>query len=71
MAFSVQSTVDEILSDTRGLAILERHFPGLATHPLLRLVKHMKLEDVARFPQVRMNQSRFEAFMEELQKGPE
>ena len=44
MALSVDSKLGDILADEKGKAVLEKHMPGISTHPQLAMAKGMTLK---------------------------
>jgi len=56
MAYSMQSTVNEILASDRARAIVDKYLPGASSHPQIALAGGMRLAAVAQlagqlFPQ--------------------
>lgn len=44
MAYTMDTTVGEILKDTHAVEILEKHVPGISKNPMLGLAKGITLE---------------------------
>jgi len=44
MAYTMDTTVGEILKDTHAVEILEKHVPGISENPMLGLAKGMTLK---------------------------
>ena len=44
MAYTMDTTVGEILKDTHAVEILEKHVPGISENPMLGLAKGITLE---------------------------
>ena len=53
MAYTLDTTVGEILKDTHAVEILERHVPGVAKNPMLALAKGMTLKSLLAMPQAK------------------
>jgi hypothetical protein len=69
MAYSADSTLDEILSDPAAIQILERHLPGVTTHPLVDMARPMSLATIASFPQANISTATLEAIVRDLRAG--
>jgi hypothetical protein len=50
MAYTLDSTVGEILNDTGAVKILEKHVPGISKNPMLGMAKGMTLKAVITMP---------------------
>ena len=50
MAYTLNSTVGEILDDTGAVKILEKHVPGISSNPMLAFAKGMTLKAVIATP---------------------
>ena len=53
MAYTLDTTVGEILKDTHAVEILERHVPGVSKNPMLGLAKGMTLKTIISMPQAK------------------
>jgi len=56
MAYSIQSTVNELLASEDARAIIDKYLPGASSHPRISLAGGMRLATVAQlagalFPQ--------------------
>ncbi len=51
MAYTLDSTVGEILEDTGAVKILEKHVPGITSNPMLAFAKGMTLKTILAMPQ--------------------
>ncbi len=49
MAYSIESTVRELLGNEATKAILEQHLPGISSHPQIGMAGGMALATVAKF----------------------
>ena len=68
MAFTGDSTIDDLLANEKAKAVMEKHVPGLSTHPALAMVKSMSLKAVAAFPQANISSDKLAAIIEDLSK---
>lgn len=50
MAYTLDSTVGEILNDTGAVKVLEKHVPGISSNPMLTFAKGMTLKAVIATP---------------------
>ena len=66
MALSVDSTLGDILSDEKGKAVLEKHMPGIASHPQLAMAKGMTLKQIAGMSQGQISQATIDAINTDL-----
>jgi hypothetical protein len=49
MAYSIESTVQELLDNEATKAIVDKHLPGLSSHPSIGMARSMGLSTVANF----------------------
>jgi hypothetical protein len=49
MTYSVESTVQDLLANDAVKAIVEKHLPGLSSHPQIGMARGMSLSTVAKF----------------------
>lgn len=68
MAFSVNSKLGELIANEKARAVLEKHLPGMSTHPQLAMAKGMSLKMIAAFPQAGLSPDKLKAIDEDLQK---
>lgn len=47
MAFTTQSTIGELLDNEGSKAIMEKHIPGISTHPMIGMGRGFALAMVA------------------------
>lgn len=66
MAFSTQSKLGDLLDNEQTAAILEKHMPGIATHPQIGMGKGFPLAVVANFSGGLITQEMLEAVDAEL-----
>ena len=53
MAYTLDTTVGEILKDTHAVEILERHVPGVSKNPMIGMAKGMTLKSILAMPQAK------------------
>jgi len=68
MAFTGDSTINDILANEKAKAVVEKHVPGFTTHPQLAMVKSMSLKGVALFPEANISPDKLAAIIEDLSK---
>lgn len=51
MAFTLDSTLGEILDDPQAKAVLDEQLPGISSNPLLAMAKGMSLNMILSMPQ--------------------
>ena len=68
MALSIDSTLGDILDDENGKAVLEKHAPGISTHPQLAMAKGLTLKQLAAMSPGQVGQAKLDAINEELGK---
>ena len=68
MAFTGDSTINDILANEKAKAVVEKYIPGFTTHPELAMVKGMSLKAVASFPEANISSDKLAAIIEDLSK---
>lgn len=68
MAFTGDSTINDILASEKATAVVEKYIPGFSTHPQLAMVKSMSLKAVALFPEADISSDKLAAIIEDLSK---
>lgn len=66
MTFNIYSTVRELLNDERAKAVLEKHLPGVSTHPRLPEALYLSLGEVASYPEAGISQEKLQAILADL-----
>lgn len=66
MTFSVNSTVKEVLADARARAVVEKHVPGITTHPQLDYAMYFTLGEVAKFAGPQVSRRQMQAILDDL-----
>lgn len=69
MAYTLQTTLGEILDDPSAKAVIAKYFPQIdEMGPMLAMVRGLSLEAVAKLPQAKIAPENFKAIMDELSK---
>jgi len=68
MAFTGDSTINDILANEKAKAVVEKYVPGFSTHPQLSMVKYTSLKAVAAFPEANISSDKLAAIIEDLSK---
>ena len=53
MAYTLETTVGEILKDTNAMNVLDKHVPGASKNPMLGLASGMTLKSLLAMPQAK------------------
>jgi hypothetical protein len=53
MAYTLDTTVGELLKDTHAVDVLEKHAPGISKNPMIGLAKGMTIRSLLSMPQAR------------------
>lgn len=64
--YGAQTLIKDLLQSAAARTIIERHFPGALSHPMLPEVMYMTLGEVASFPEANLAGPRFQVMLEEL-----
>lgn len=68
MPFTADTKLGELLANEQAKAILEKHLPGMSTHPQLGMAKGMSLKMIAAFPQAGITPEKLKAIVDDLSK---
>lgn len=68
MAYSINSTIKEVINNPRAAEILEKYFPGAAESPMLKIAYSMKLSKICSFPQSNMSKEKIEQMDAQLRE---
>lgn len=69
MGLSSSSRIYDLIKDERAKAILEKHLPGMSSHPQLGQAMYMTLKEVSYYPEARqagMTKEKLAAIDEDL-----
>jgi hypothetical protein len=67
MPFSVDTKLGVLLANEKARAVLEKHLPGISTHPQVHLAQGMTLRMIANYPQAGISPEKLQAIDEDLQ----
>jgi alpha-L-rhamnosidase len=51
MAYSMDTTLGDLLNDPRVTPIMEQYIPGISTNPMVQMAKGMSLNNIVAMPQ--------------------
>ena len=66
MAFSVDSTLKDLIADERAVEILRKHLPGHRNDPRVQEVLYYSLRQIATYPEAGISQKKLKAIDEDL-----
>lgn len=64
--FSLDSTLQEVLQDRQGRAVLEKHLGNMLRHPLVNMFKNKKLSEIIAMAKGRVSDEQINAIRDEL-----
>ena len=71
MAYTLDTTFGELLSDPRAKAVMDQYLPGVSSNPMIDMVKSSSLRALISMPQVAMlgiTQEKVQAILDEVNK---
>ena len=71
MAYTLNSTLGEILDNPKAKAVLEQQLPGVSTHPMVAIARGMTLNMIVGMPQAAqlgLTKEKAEALLVEVNK---
>jgi len=71
MAFTLDSTLGQLLDDPQAKAVLDQQLPGISTNPMVAMAKGMSLNMIVSMPQaaqVGLTKEKAEAILVEVNK---
>lgn len=71
MAFTLDTTLGEIIDHPQAKAILDKYVPGASSHPMIGMAKGMSLKMILALPQAAqmgLTQEKAEAVLAEINK---
>ena len=71
MAFTLDTTLGQLLDDPQAKAVLETHLPGISSNPLVAMAKGMTLNMLLSMPQAAqlgLTKEKVEAILVEVNK---
>lgn len=69
MAYSMDTTVGELLKDTRAVEILEQHVPGISSNPMIGMASGMTIKTLLAMPQAQqygVTEEKVKAILDEI-----
>jgi hypothetical protein len=72
MAYTLNSTLGEILDNPKAKAVLEQQLPGVSTHPMVAMARGMTLNMIVGMPQAAqlgLTKEKAEALLVEVNKA--
>ncbi|MCG8483859.1 MAG: hypothetical protein MJA31_11160 [Clostridia bacterium] len=64
--FSMDSTLQEVLEDKQGRAVLEKYFGNLLRHPLVNVFKRKKLSEIMAMAKGKVSDEQINVIRDEL-----
>ncbi len=71
MAYTMDTTLGDLLKDPRVVGILNQYIPGIATNPMVAMVQNMSLNAIVSMPQAAalgFTKEKAEAILAEVNK---
>ena len=71
MAFTMDTTIGQLLADPQAKAVLEKQFPGLSTNPMIAMASGVSLNMLVTMPQATqfgITKEKVEALLVEVNK---
>jgi hypothetical protein len=71
MAFTLDSTLGELLDDPKAKALMDQQMPGISTNPMIAMAKGMSLNMILSMPQAAqfgLTKEKAEALLAEINK---
>ncbi len=71
MAFTLETTLGEILKDPQAKAVMDQYLPGVSSNPMVEMVKGMSINMILAMPQAAqfgLTKDKAEAMLAEINK---
>jgi len=71
MAFTLDTTLGELLDEPKAKTLLDKYMPGIATNPMVAMVKGMSLKMLLSMPQATqlgITKEKVESILDEVNK---
>jgi hypothetical protein len=71
MAYTLDTTLNDLLADPRVKPVLDKHLPGVSNNPAVAMVKNMSLRAIVTNPMAAsfgITQAKVEAILAEVNK---
>jgi hypothetical protein len=72
MAYTLNSTLGEILDNPKAKAVLDQQLPGVSTHPMVAMARGMSINTIVSMPQAAqlgLTKEKAEALLAEVNKA--
>ncbi len=72
MAYTMDTTLGDLLNDPRVKPVLEQYLPGISTHPMVVMATGMSLNAIVNFPQAQqlgLTREKAEAILAEVNRA--
>jgi hypothetical protein len=72
MAYTLNSTLGEILDNPKAKAVLDQQLPGVSTHPMVAMARGMSINMIVSMPQAAqlgLTKDKAEALLVEVNKA--
>jgi hypothetical protein len=72
MAYTLDTTIGEILDNPQAKSILDQQIPGVSTHPMIPMARGMTLNMIVAMPQaaqVGLTKEKAEAFLAQVNQA--
>lgn len=69
MAYTLDTTVGELLKDTRAVEVLEKHVPGVSRNPMVSMASGMTIKSLLAMPQAQqygVTEEKVKAVLDEI-----
>lgn len=66
MGLSVDSKIKEIMKNPKAVELMEKHSPGFATNPQMKMVQGLSFRALAKFPQAGISAAKLEEIDKDL-----
>ena len=71
MAFTLDTTIGELLDDPQAKAVLDQHLPGFSSNPMVAMARGFSLNTILSMPQAAqlgITKEKADAILEEVNK---
>ncbi|MGO9021706.1 MAG: hypothetical protein ACLQVJ_25500 [Syntrophobacteraceae bacterium] len=68
MGLTIESKLSELLGNERSKEVVEKHLPGISTHPMLGMIQTMTLDQIMPLSQGQITPQAIQAISEDLTK---
>jgi hypothetical protein len=71
MAITMDTTIGEILDNPKAKAVLDKHFPGASSNPMIGMARGMSLNTILSMPQAQqmgLTREKVQGMLDEVNK---